>query len=190
MIYLHAANIQEVNSKTNLIHYIRLAQLQFSFKKIFVKYWDWPEFKYNGLFSRNTINAVKRHIEQIEAKSLLSFSLKFLCGFFKYSFNANTTHNCICKMNIIALFLHILWDRKCSYWFPFQKRRQWFVFAFKWPQIQASLRLSLKGTCGRPGGCRLAPTTHIPPTAHTARTLGDPGHPPLYSLVQDPTPLN
>lgn len=31
-------NIQEVNSKTNLIHYIRLAQLQFSFKKIFEKY--------------------------------------------------------------------------------------------------------------------------------------------------------
>ena len=110
--------------------------------------------------------------------------------FFKYSFNANTTHNCICKMNIIALFLHILWDRKCSYWFPFQKRRQWFVFAFKWPQIQASLRLSLKGTCGRPGGCRLAPTTHTPPAAHMARTLGDPGHPPLYTLVQDPTPLN
>lgn len=34
--------------------------------------------------------------------------------FFKYSFNANTTHNCIFKMNIIALFLHILWDRKCK----------------------------------------------------------------------------
>lgn len=23
-------------------------------------------------------------------------------------------HNCIFKMNIIALFLHILWDRKCK----------------------------------------------------------------------------
>ena len=31
-------NIQVVDSKTNLIHYIRLAQLQFNFKKIFVKY--------------------------------------------------------------------------------------------------------------------------------------------------------
>lgn len=31
-------NIQEVNFKTNLSHYICLAQLQFSFKKIFEKY--------------------------------------------------------------------------------------------------------------------------------------------------------
>lgn len=46
--------------------------------------------------------------------AFLRFSLEFLCVFFKYSFNANTTHNCIFKMNIIALFLHILWDRKCK----------------------------------------------------------------------------
>lgn len=52
-------------------------------------------------------------MEYIEAKRLLEFSLKFLC-FLKYSFNANKTHNCIFKMNIIALFLHILWDRKCK----------------------------------------------------------------------------
>lgn len=106
-------NIQEVNSKTNLIHYIRLAQLQFNFKKIIVKYWNWPEFKYNGFFNRNIINAIKHYTEYIEAKHLLEFFLKFLC-FLKYSFNANKTHNCIFKMNIIALFLHILWDRKCK----------------------------------------------------------------------------
>lgn len=66
-------NIQGVNSKTNLIHYIRLAQLQFSFKKIFVKYWNWPEFKYNGFFNRNIINAIKHHTEYIEAKRLFEF---------------------------------------------------------------------------------------------------------------------
>lgn len=65
-------NIQEVNSKTNnSIHYIRLAQLQFSFKKIFEKYWNWPEFKYNGFFDRNIINAIKHYTEYIEAKCLL-----------------------------------------------------------------------------------------------------------------------
>lgn len=40
MIYLHAAKYtrSEFKNKLNSIHYIRLAQLQFSFKKIFVKY--------------------------------------------------------------------------------------------------------------------------------------------------------
>lgn len=58
-------NIQEVTSKTNLIRFIiiRLAQSQFSFKKIFVKYWNWPEFKYNSFFNRNIINAIKHYTE-------------------------------------------------------------------------------------------------------------------------------
>lgn len=67
-------NIQEVNFKTNLSRYIRLAQLQFSFKKIFEKYWNWPEFKYNSFFNRNIINAIKHYTEYIEAKCLLEFS--------------------------------------------------------------------------------------------------------------------
>lgn len=66
-------NIQEVNFKTNLSHYICLAQLQFSFKKIFEKYWNWPEFKYNSFFNRNIINAIKHYTEYIEAKCLLEF---------------------------------------------------------------------------------------------------------------------
>lgn len=66
-------NIQEVNFKTNLSHCICLAQLQFSFKKIFEKYWNWPEFKYNSFFNRNIINAIKHYTEYIEAKCLLEF---------------------------------------------------------------------------------------------------------------------
>jgi hypothetical protein len=63
----------------------------------------------------------------------------------KYSFNANTTRTCILKMSIIALFLHILWDRKCKVTDSRFRSRQWFVFAFKWPRIQISPQLKQNG---------------------------------------------
>lgn len=158
-------NIQEVNSKTNLIHYIRLAQLQFNFKKIIVKYWNWPEFKYNGFFNRNIINAIKHYTEYIEAKHLLEFFLKFLC-FLKYSFNANKTHNCIFKMNIIALFLHILWDRKCKVTDSCFRSRDSDLFllsngpGFRSPQLTQKWGSAHSLGAGPPRGCTYTWPTH------------------------------
>lgn len=87
-------------------------------------------------------------------------------------------------MDIIALLLHISWDRKCRYRFSFQKqkRRQWFVFAFESPQIQNSLQSNRNrdlrtfvwgwgwgggGAHAPPCGCTHAQTTHYGHTCDT-----------------------
>lgn len=60
-----------------------------------------------------------------------------------------------------------------SYWFPFQKQRQWFVFAFEWPQIQISPQSNRKGELD--SRSRVGARTHIwhtddPPHTHTEHT--------------------
>lgn len=48
-------------------------------------------------------------------------------------------------MNIIALFLHILWDRKCSYWFPFQKQTVVLFLLSDGPRFRSPHREASKG---------------------------------------------
>lgn len=104
----------------------------------------------------------------------MSFSLRFLC-FLKYSFNANKTHNCILKMNIIALFLHILWDRKCKVTDSrFRSRDSDLFLLSNGPGFRSPQLTQKRGSAHSRGAGALRGRTHTQPThAHCTRnTLG------------------
>lgn len=82
--------------------------------------------------------------------AFLRFSLEFLCVFF-----LNTV---LMPIQLTIVFLKwILLHCFCiscgtenakSYWFLFQKQRQWFVFAFRWSPIEISPKFTQKrGLC-------------------------------------------
>lgn len=87
----------------------------------------------------------------------------------KDSFDANKTHDCSLKMSIIALFLHISWDRKCQVTDSrFRSGDSGSFAAFQRSQIQTPPQFPQKRGAAHPGAVWVRVHTYSR-RMHTAR---------------------